>query len=747
MARAATGAPLRQKWIPFYQRHEGFVLLLVLFVVFRLLAIWLMRSGGFVADWSDYDYYADWAMQTARGYETFVDMWTPYPPLFARMMVAAWELSARIPPWIEPRLAFHVVFGTLVLLFETGNLILIYRLAGKLARDEEPAAPARPAGAIAVPLHPALLYALLFSPVHTLLGWFDAIPLFFLLLGLDLLLTPRRWAWAGSALALALGFLVKLTPIVLLPVALRVLGARLSWPAARDEWFNRRSPGNLLRPLLYTLLCAGAIAGIGYWLVGGNLALGLSSFRANTIRPPWQNVWALLDGYYGFGMVPLDLRNVEGLNRRLWESRLPWGWITAAFGALYLWLYTRRYDWKRVRTVFAFTGVSVIWMLLYLKGWSPQFVVNVLVFVVLLLPGLRGIMAVSMLTIINMVESYVFMTLLPDQRWILTGTVILRTLLLIALALEFLAQIWPATTERPRPTTFARVARALTWSLLALSIVVGVGATPRMASAYGERRLAELPCREAVAFLRGEATAPGGQLNRTVVMTEIGLWQQLYPWLRTEYTLRAIDAYDPDDRPAAEVLSRRLDAYVRAERGLSEFWWIYTSAAPDPAPPSLAFFQDPAVVVTEGHELGDCFVERVVLLDETPALVTAQVEGGPILLRRAATGAPAVGEPLPLVLYWQAQAEVAQSYTVFTQLLDANGALVAQQDNLPVTGLAPTNTWEPESIIRDPYTLAVPEDALPPWRLLVGMYDAAGVRAPLLLADGSTADALELVLE
>ena len=71
------------------------------------------------------------------------------------------------------------------------------------------------------------------------------------MLGLDLLLGRSRWGWLGSSVAAALGFLVKLTPILLLPVAVRWMGCKLSFDAARHEWFRRRSPGNLLWPALY----------------------------------------------------------------------------------------------------------------------------------------------------------------------------------------------------------------------------------------------------------------------------------------------------------------------------------------------------------------------------------------------------------------------------------------------------------------------------------------------------------------
>ena len=115
----------------FYQRHTAFFTIFVLFAAFRLLAIFLFRPGGFIADASDYDFYYEWGLQLPRGYRTFVDLWTAYPPLFPAFMLPIFEWSSRIPPWVEPRLFFHLLFGLQLLLFECANLILIYRLAYK----------------------------------------------------------------------------------------------------------------------------------------------------------------------------------------------------------------------------------------------------------------------------------------------------------------------------------------------------------------------------------------------------------------------------------------------------------------------------------------------------------------------------------------------------------------------------------------------------------------------------------------
>jgi hypothetical protein len=86
----------------------------------------------------------------------------------------------------------------------------------------------------------------------------------------------------------------------------------------------------------------------------------------------------------------------------------------------------------------------------------------------------------------------------------------------------------------------------------------------------------------------------------------------------------------------------------------------------------------------------------------------------------------APGNTLPVTLYWQALAEMKTDYTVFVQLLNDAGQVVAQADSQPLAGAAPTTTWLSGEILTDPYTLTLPAN-LPPggYRLIGGLYDAA----------------------
>ena len=715
--------------------HRDILTLTLLFVSFRVMAILLFRPGGFIVDNSDYEYYYAWGQLGPMGYRAFENQWSVYPPLFTAIMLPIFELSSRIPPWGDPRLFFHTIFGGTLLLFETGNLLLIHRLARRLEPADHPQTPSL--------FQPALIYMLLFMPVHVLLGWFDSMTVFFMLLGLDRMLSARRGQWAMSAVAIALGFLTKLTPLVLIPIAIRWLGSKLSWQAARHQWFNPKSPGNLLRPALYVIFFIATVVSVSYPFVRENPSLAFSSLKIQQLRLPWQTVWALLDGYYGFGYV-WDMRNLGILTETIGQSTLPWSWITVGFGLLYLWLYTRPYDWQKPRTAIAFAGVSLLWLFLYNKGWSPQFLLWILAFIVLLLPNLYGIVLALMLTFLNFMESYIFLIMLPDERWIMVCTVLLRTLFFILLAVEFMGQIWPTAQQGQQ---MRRVSRSIAIGLIAITIIGTGVTTPYMARAYQAVRLAQHPCRATIEYLQQESDWP----NRTIISAQIEVWRDLYPWLYKEYDFHVLDSYSYLDHPAAQVIGERLDTLT--EQG--EFWWIMRDDLKNIGENSALiaaqdYLQMPthgpnALHLLETEKLDACEISRVVIVPEQEALAVADTDesGVAIYLKSATLEQVQVVNELHLVLYWQANMPIVESYTVFTQVFDSTGQMVAQQDNLPVRGLAPTNTWQPGIVVRDPYNLRLPDsNGLEPYRLWVGLYDENG-RRMLTLPNGSSSDHIE----
>jgi len=77
---------------------------------------------------------------------------------------------------------------------------------------------------------------------------------------------------------------------------------------------------------------------------------------------------------------------------------------------------------------------------------------------------------------------------------------------------------------------------------------------------------------------------------------------------------------------------------------------------------------------------------------------------------------------LSLNLYWQALVQPPHAYTVFIHVLDAQGNLIAQQDNMPVHDQLLTSCWQPGEQVTDPYTVALPTRGPQPASIEVGLY-------------------------
>ena len=88
---------------------------------------------------------------------------------------------------------------------------------------------------------------------------------------------------------------------------------------------------------------------------------------------------------------------------------------------------------------------------------------------------------------------------------------------------------------------------------------------------------------------------------------------------------------------------------------------------------------------------------------------------------------------LATTLHWQTQRPLDQDYTVFVQLLDPAGKLVAQSDSWPADSALPTSAWLPGEVVLDAHRLPLRPD-LPPgrYRLIAGLYLlSTGQRLPV----------------
>jgi len=465
-----------------YHEHSDFVLFAVLFVALRLMTLLLYRPGGFIADYSDYNTsYLPFAQWSDRGLYPFVHYWLEWPPLFAWWVVGIYRLSSLIPQWTEPRLWYNTLLGLSFLPFEIGNFVLVY-LMGRELYDRNKA------------LKCALIYACLFAPLYVWSGWNDSFSLFFLLVGLYLLLRDRPLL---AGITGGVGLWVKVIPVLVAPVGLRVLeGAR--------------------RKALFLIgLCTSAfVIALPFLWINAQF---LWAFFANLVgRSSWETVWALLDGYYSYGVVTADRLTVPS-DFTSHPSALPWPVITAVFALVLLWLYSRRVPYAQKLSMVALSGLTINLFTLYSKGYSPQFIVQLIPFAVLLLPSLKGISYLILLDVMNFLEATVYFVMLPDERWLLVTTVLLRTLLIIALSFEYGLILFDVRSARV--TTLHR--RASTALLVSVAVSLCALVYPLGQAYLSSRRQAEVY--DPISALVDMRSSPGGLAASGCPFQDVGI--------------------------------------------------------------------------------------------------------------------------------------------------------------------------------------------------------------------------------
>ena len=95
---------------------RDFLLLLILFVAFRMGSVLFFRPGGYVRDYSDLIFYQSRASWQDFGFLPYRDYWSEYPPLFAWLTLAVDRIARLIPAWDDQRLWFAALFGLVTVL-------------------------------------------------------------------------------------------------------------------------------------------------------------------------------------------------------------------------------------------------------------------------------------------------------------------------------------------------------------------------------------------------------------------------------------------------------------------------------------------------------------------------------------------------------------------------------------------------------------------------------------------------------
>lgn len=664
--------------------HPSFLFLLAAFVTFRSLSVVALRPGGFLAGHGpDQLYYFEVGRLSGSGQYPFLDFWMEYPPLMPWLAVLAYRISLYVPPWGEAVFWFNLIFRFLLLPFEVGTLVLVYASAGCVGTRQRA-------------LQVVGLWALLFAPFYTFLAWFEPLPLFFLVLGLYGLLTTRPLT---TGLAIGLGFMAKVFPAILLPVG----------------WFVFRS----LRQRVAYLASAVASAGIlllPFLIVAPEHVMAL--LRGFLERSSWETVWALLEGYAGYGIVaPLAARaDPTAATLTVHLSTLPWPVINLGFAALYVSLLTRRIEWEDKRRVAAFALVTLSLFILWSKGYSPQWVTYLATVGMLALPTGRGLSYALLLDGFLIAEWPVAFILIGGQAWFLVALILLRTAVTVLLTLEAVARALPA-------------ARA--WHVIqrvacpAALLIAGTGAVALLVpawQAYGAARLEAEPLAPLI-----ESVRTGGPPTDAIMVIQPGLLERLHPYLPGVPIQLFPNAGGVPWQETGDWLAATLAPYERV-------WLVYDAAGEPRAPlfEELREWLDENACSTLHGQYGSVWAGRYVLeglLEEQPA--EAQFANGLRLVTAAYPREPfPAGSTFCLHLTWAAGQVPSADYAVFVHLVSGEGRVVAQGDAWPAT---PTSTWLPDEAVTTAHEVLLPIDLAPGlYSIWVGLYEIdRGTRARL----------------
>ena len=565
---------------------SGIVLVVLCFLAFRLFALLLLQYGGVFGSGSDFDYYFAMAQQTDRGYWPYLSYWSEYPPVFPWLIVGVYRLAS-IFGNAPASGTFSALLHVILLGFDLGNLLLIYALARRIYGQT-------------AALRSAWVYATLFAPIFVWLGWFDPMPIFWLLLSIWLLVR-RNLTWAG--VACGIGVVTKIFPGFVLLVAVReAVGLRV----------GRRGIATVLT---FAIPCACAVAFVCLPFVAANPPVFVTSVRSWFSRLPWESFWAIADGYYLFGIVPsLPARlgwptyttpelaspilsdasllvlagSLAGVYLGAWDrtparpealADAPWTVSSATFAVRRLFalpfdLATRvaaiifpakpgvaiaglevaaqfvtepsldvaktgsgglsrplaepsgatpdgSFDERAFRLV-AFSAAIYTAMFLVTSGFSPQFMLWLVPFAVILLPSIGAFVWVSALTLVVIVgERYLYYWYFPPDALVLSGILLVRSLLLAGFLAEVLWQIGVSRAE-----IWPRLRPAATAGTVVAFLIVGGLMLKTFADGGWGRAVVFDPARVASANLRQSTDQ-----YDAILTFQVADYRYLAPWL------------------------------------------------------------------------------------------------------------------------------------------------------------------------------------------------------------------------
>ncbi len=386
---------------------RSFPAVLALFLISRLIAL-VFRIPLLVGGTKYYDYlhFLSLARLSDSGLFPYIHYWLEYPPVFPWLSVlvyrAALAMGSDSPLLVEA--FYYSLTAAIRLAAEIATFLLIDIISRHLLG---------PAKAV----RSTWMYLLLFVPYYLWNGAFDPLPTCFLLASLALLITGRAKL---SSAAAAVGFMTKIFPVLIVPLAVC-------------------SIQKMKRKMTYIAVFVILVAFIAVPFIVLNEDMFLASFKNIIGRKGWETVWALLDGNYHSGEVAsVSTRTALSTSVQNAGSGI-FGLIpTLLFTLVSAVFYYSFWGMRTTRQIIAAGGFSLHILLIFSPGYSPQFLTWFAPLIAIMFPNRRGIVYLGLLGIANLLEYPVYFHFHYLQPVWLVIPVLMRTVMLVVIALDYL---------------------------------------------------------------------------------------------------------------------------------------------------------------------------------------------------------------------------------------------------------------------------------------------------------------------
>lgn len=340
-----------------------------------------------------YGDYWNFFSQAALGIPYF-HFWTEFPPIFPFISKLLYIIVG------GKENAYGYGLAMIISLFQAGTLAIFVQIGRKLNLREH--------NISRIWIYFTLTVGLFYS-----WSYFDPMAVFFMLLGI-------YWIQNGkdmpAALCLAAGILTKWFPILVLPAL---------WKA--------RSSNKALQITLVVIIIVVLVWG-GLYLANPDMTVASLASQVN--KGSWETIWALLDNNDRTGNFSTEINRKipETAYLRTGNPSLVPSWVTLiVFCGIGLYLLMKAKN-QADHWLVSFVGLTIVIFFLWSPGYSPQWVLYLLPFILLCLPNNEAYLLAAVLILVNLLEWPVLLS--RGSFWSLNYIIPLRTALVILLGIR-----------------------------------------------------------------------------------------------------------------------------------------------------------------------------------------------------------------------------------------------------------------------------------------------------------------------